>query len=233
MKTTDPGHKRNRPADGNPILRVYETFSSLQGESTWAGLPCFFIRLAGCNLSCRYCDTLSARDLAAGREMTVAELVALAKSSGLALVEITGGEPLLQTGTPALCRALLATGVRVLLETNGSLPFGRLPAGVIRIMDVKCPGSGESSRLHRANLAALRPQDEVKFVLTDRHDYEYARRMIRRHQLHQKTTNLLFSPAWAQLDSEELAAWIMADRLPVRLQLQLHKLIWGPECVGV
>jgi 7-carboxy-7-deazaguanine synthase len=231
MRTNSPATgARGGAAD---TLRVAETFASLQGESTWAGLPCFFIRLAGCNLDCRYCDTRAARDPAVGEDLTLAALVARAVSAAVPLVEITGGEPLMQKETPALCRALVDAGKTVLVETNGSLPLDRLPSEVIRIMDVKCPASGMADRLHRANFATLRPRDEVKFVLADRADYDYACCILRDHRLTERTANLLFSPAWGLLDPADLAAWILADRLPVRLQLQLHKILWGPDCKGV
>lgn len=214
-------------------LRVAETFASLQGESSWAGLPCCFIRLAGCNLACRYCDTPEAQSPESGREMTIKQLVAFATAAEVSLVEVTGGEPLLQKRTPALCRALLAAGMTVLVETNGSLPVDVLPAGTIRVMDVKCPASGVADRLCFANFAKLTSRDEIKFVLADRADYDYARRMLRDHRLAKVTPNLLFSPAWGLLSPADLAAWILADHLPVRLNLQLHKVIWGPERKGV
>lgn len=214
-------------------LCVSETFASIQGESTWAGLPCFFIRLAGCNLACRYCDTAESRVPGAGQDLTVGELTGRVVAARLPLVEVTGGEPLLQAGTPELCLALLAGGFTVLLETNGSLALDDLPAAVIRIMDVKGPGSGAAASLREANFAQLRAQDEVKFVIGDRADYDYAGAMLRKHDLAKRTARLLFSPVWGQLDPAELAAWIMADRLPVRLQLQLHKLLWGPDRHGV
>jgi len=227
MRTSSPG----AVGDASP-LRVAETFLSLQGESTWAGLPCFFIRLAGCNLDCRDCDTRAARDPGVGRDAAIADLVAAARASGVPLAEVTGGEPLAQAGTPALCRALVAAGLTVLVETNGSLPLGDLPPEAIRIMDVKSPSSGMAERLRPANFAELRPQDEVKFVLADRADFDHACRILREHRLAERTGKLLFSPAWGRLDPAGLAAWILAERLPVRLQLQLHKILWGPDCQG-
>jgi 7-carboxy-7-deazaguanine synthase len=222
-------------ADGEDsgVLRVAETFVSIQGESTWAGLSCFFIRLAGCNLDCRYCDTREARDPAVGVDVTVAALVDQAVSAAVPVVEVTGGEPLMQDLTPALCHALAAADFTVLIETNGSLPLDRLPPETVRIMDVKCPASGMADSLRVANFATLRAQDEVKFVLADRADYDYACRILRDHRLTERTANLLFSPAWGMLDPADLAAWILADRMPVRLQLQLHKLLWGPDRKGV
>ncbi len=229
MRTSRPAPG---PGNGPALLRVAETFLSLQGESTWAGRPCFFIRLAGCNLDCRHCDTREARDPAVGATRSIVALTAAAVAAAVPLVEITGGEPLAQAATPDLCRALAAAGLTVLVETNGSLPIAPLPPEAIRIMDVKCPSSAMADQLRVANFADLRPPDEVKFVLAHRADYDYARRILREHRLAERTANLLFSPAWGLLDPAELAAWILADRLPVRLQLQLHKLLWGADCKG-
>jgi 7-carboxy-7-deazaguanine synthase len=230
MRTSDPAPG---PGNGSALLRVAETFLSLQGESTWVGLPCFFIRLAGCNLDCRDCDTREARDPAVGTAWGIDALTAAAVAAAVPLAEVTGGEPLAQAATPDLCRALVAAGLTVLVETNGSLPIAPLPPEAIRIMDVKCPSSAMADHLRVANFADLRPQDEVKFVLADRDDYVYARNVMQSHRLAERTANLLFSPAWGLLDPADLAAWILADRLPVRLQLQLHKLLWGADCQGV
>jgi 7-carboxy-7-deazaguanine synthase len=216
-----------------PSLDVYERFASIQGESTHAGLPCFFIRLAGCNLRCRFCDTEYALETAHSSVLTVEDLVQEALRSTLPLVEITGGEPLLQTATPALAKGLLDAGLVVLVETNGSLPIDRLPEGAIRILDCKTPSSGEQDRMDPANYERLGPFDEVKFVLADENDYAYALAVIGRHRLREKTSRLLFGPVWGRLDPAELAAWILRDHAPVRLQIQLHKVLWGPDRKGV
>ncbi|HOT00880.1 MAG TPA: radical SAM protein [Acidobacteriota bacterium] len=201
-------------------LAVAEIFFSIQGESTFAGCPCSFVRLAGCNLDCRYCDTLAAR--AGGRAMSVDDVVAAVAAFGCPLVEITGGEPLLQAGVPELCRRLLADGRRVLLETNGSLPLDVVDGRVVRIMDVKTPGSGMAHRMRVENLDQLRPPDQLKFVLTDRADYEWARTYLTAHPL-PAGVDVLFAPVTPGLPPADLARWILDDRLPVRLQIQLHK----------
>ncbi len=211
-------------------LQVCETFVSIQGESTRAGLPCFFIRLAGCNLRCAWCDTEYAR--AGGAPRTVADLADEFRRSGLALAEVTGGEPLLQPGTPELLAQLRALGT-VLVETNGSRDLALIPAGVIAILDLKCPSSGASGAMDWANLERLRPDDEVKFVLADRRDYDWARKVIREHGLAGRCHAILLSPVFGSLPPADLAAWILRDRLPVRLGLQLHKIIWGPAARGV
>jgi len=215
------------------ILKVYETFSSIQGESSKSGLPCFFIRLAGCNLSCTYCDTIPARNPDAGKELSITELVALAKESGLKLVEITGGEPLTQPGTPDLCRKLLSSGFEVMVETNGSLDSSCLPDKTIRVLDYKTPYSGESSRMLPSNFSRLRPHDEVKFVVSGREDYLFSLRMISKHNMAAQTRNLLLSPISGCLNPAQLVKWIIEDKAPVRVNLQLHKIIWGPGATGV
>ena len=201
-------------------LAVVEIFYSIQGESTFAGCPCVFIRLAGCNLDCRYCDTPAAR--AGGREMSVDAVVTAVAAYGCPLVEVTGGEPLLQDGVPELCRRLLADGRRVLLETNGTLPLDAVDGRVVRVMDVKTPGSGMVHSMRAENLDLLRPPDQVKFVLTDRADYEWAREFVLTRPL-PPGVDVLFAPATPGLPPADLARWILADRLPVRLQIQLHK----------
>lgn len=212
---------------------VYETFSSLQGESTFAGLPCFFIRFASCNLRCRYCDTKKAWTADAGRLMTCAELLALALESGLKLVELTGGEPLFRAGVPELARELIGSGKTVLVETNGSVDVSVLPREVHRIIDWKTPSSGEQDHMFEPNFRHLQPHDEVKFVISDEADYRYAAAKIAEFRMAEQTENLLFSPAWGKMELKELAGWILRDRLPVRCNLQLHKIIWGAETEGV
>jgi len=207
------------------MLRVVETFVSIQGESTQAGRKCFFIRLEGCNLACLYCDTRYAAS--GGKPMSIGELTELAGKSGTGLVEITGGEPLLQTETPALCRALLEKGFEVMLETNGALPIGDVPVQVRRIVDCKLPDSGMADRMLFENYALLTERDEVKFVVSSKRDFAYAESICARYDLPSKTPHLLVSPVWGRVGFEELAAWLLDSGQPFRLQLQMHKVIWG------
>jgi 7-carboxy-7-deazaguanine synthase len=211
-------------------LQVCETFSSLLGESTFAGSPAFFIRLTGCNLRCRYCDTTYAYE--GGEEMAAAELAKAAASHPSRLVLVTGGEPLLQVETPALLADLADSKLTVLLETNGSLPIREVDARVRRILDLKCPGSGMDSHNLWENLEQLRPGDEVKFVITDASDFAWTLEVIRRHKLAGRVP-LLISPVFGAVNPQEAAAWILQSGLPLRLNLQLHKYIWGPETRGV
>jgi 7-carboxy-7-deazaguanine synthase len=211
-------------------LVVCETFTSLMGESTRAGLPAYFIRLTGCNLRCRYCDTAYAYE--GGLEMTMGTLVDLARAQPHWLVLVTGGEPLLQAETPALLTALLDAGFTTCLETNGSLPIGTVDARVHRILDVKCPGSGMAHHNLWANLELLTSRDEVKFVVADQLDFTWALEVIRSFRLAGRLP-VLISPVFGQVSLQEAAAWILATRLPVRLNPQLHKYIWGPEARGV
>ena len=212
-------------------MRVNEIFYSIQGESTWAGRPCVFIRLTGCNLRCVWCDTEYA--FYEGRQMTIAEVVAQARGYGCNLVEVTGGEPLLQKGVHALFAALLEEQHTVMVETSGEQDLSGVDRRIIKIMDLKCPGSGECDRNRWSNLESLTPRDEAKFVLTDRRDYEWARDVIRDRGLVHRVNAILFSPVFGQLEPAALAAWILEDRLPVRMQLQLHKRIWDPAARGV
>jgi 7-carboxy-7-deazaguanine synthase len=211
-------------------LVVCETFVSLMGESTWAGVPAYFIRLTGCNLRCRYCDTAYAYE--GGSEMAVAALVEKVRAQPHRLVLVTGGEPLLQAETPLLLRELLDAGCTVCLETNGSRPIGSLDGRVHRILDVKGPGSGMVEHNDWGNLDLLTPGDEVKFVVGDRSDFTWALEVIERHGLAGRLP-VLISPVFGQVSLQEAAAWILATGLPVRLNLQLHKYIWGPEIRGV
>ena len=212
-------------------MRITEIFHSIQGESSFAGLPCVFVRSTGCNLRCVWCDTAYA--FHGGREMSVDEIVGEVERLGgdCRLVELTGGEPLLQKEIFALARALLDRGYTVLCETGGSLDLDRVPREVIKIVDVKCPGSGESHRNLWSNLEKLGPRDEIKFVIRDRADYEWALGVIRGRGLAGRS--ILFSPVWGELELRELAEWVLADGAPVRVQTQLHKHIWGPHAVGV
>jgi 7-carboxy-7-deazaguanine synthase len=212
-------------------LQINEIFYSIQGESTLAGRPCVFVRLTGCNLRCRWCDTGYA--FYEGSRMTVEEAAAAVAAYGCDLVEITGGEPLLQDGVYPLIDALLAAGRTVMIETSGACDISRLDARVIRVMDLKCPASGESERNLWSNLHHLTARDEVKFVIADRADYEWAREVIRKHDLAARAGAVLLSPVFGALAAKDLAAWMMEDHLPARLQLQIHKHIWDPAARGV
>jgi 7-carboxy-7-deazaguanine synthase len=207
------------------VLTINEIFHSIQGESTHTGRPCVFVRLTACDLRCSWCDTPYA--FTEGRKMSLEEVVEKVETYECGLVEITGGEPLLQREVYPLMDRLLGSGKTVMVETGGHLSIEQVPAPVIKIVDVKCPGSGEAHRNDWANLDRLAPHDEVKFVIKDRADYEYARGLSGR------VAAVLFSPVHGVMDSRELAAWILEDRLDVRLQLQAHKFIWGADVRGV
>ena len=225
-------------------MQVTEIFKSIQGEGTRAGLPCVFVRLTGCNLRCVWCDTAYA--FHGGEKRSVEEvLAAVDRLAGqgagrVPLVEITGGEPLLQPETPALAERLLAMGYTVMIETSGERFIAVLPRAVIKIVDVKCPDSGEGETFDLANLESLGGGDEIKFVIASRRDYEFAREFTARHGLAERVRQVLFSPAfadpagkWKGLEPRALTEWILADGLPVRLGLQLHKFIWDPAMRGV
>jgi len=212
------------------MLTVNEIFKSIQGESTYAGKPCIFIRLTGCNLRCSWCDTEYA--FFEGKSLSVEDILAAIKPMGVRLVEITGGEPLLQDEVYDLMDTLLAKQYQVLLETSGSLSLERVPPQVVKVVDFKCPGSGEEARNRWDNLDRLNPQDEVKFVLKDRTDYEWSRDILSKHGLDRKA-QVLFSPVYDGLDLKDLACWVLEDNLPVRVQTQLHKVIWGKHAIGV
>jgi len=211
-------------------LRINEIFHSIQGESTRAGEPCVLVRLTGCNLRCVWCDTAHA--FQEGRDMTVAEALDRVASYGCRMVEVTGGEPLLQADAIPLLQVLVDRGHEVLLETGGSLSIERVPVGVRRIVDVKCPGSGESDKNHWENVDRLRRGDELKFVLAGPEDYDWAVEQIHSRGLADRCPVLL-SPVHGMLDPGELARWILRDRLTVRVQLQLHKLLWPGVARGV
>ena len=213
------------------MVTINEIFYSVQGESTYAGRPCVFVRLTACDLRCSWCDTPYA--FHEGRKREVVDVVAEVERYDCALVEVTGGEPLLQEDVYPLMTELLARGKTVLLETGGHRSTARVPDLVVTILDVKCPGSGEADRMDWENLNRLRPRDEVKFVVTDRVDYEYARDAIARHDLATRAAAIHLSPAHGVLDPKTLSEWVLADRLPVRVQLQLHKYIWSAEARGV
>lgn len=210
-------------------LKVIEIFPSIQGESTLQGLPTVFIRLSGCNLRCRYCDTAYA--YSGGTDMSIPEISARVRGQGISRVCLTGGEPLLQAETPELIRTFLDGNVRVSVETNGSLDAAIVPWGAIRVIDVKCPGSGEVDSFSPRNLTGIRPSDEFKFVLCDRTDFEYARSFVRQHHLSAQAAVLL-SPVWEMLTPDVLAEWIVREMPEARLSLQLHKCIWPNESRG-
>jgi 7-carboxy-7-deazaguanine synthase len=223
---------------------ITEIFKSIQGEGTRAGLPCVFVRLTGCNLRCTWCDTAYA--FYGGTKHAVEEVIEKVRelagegSRHVSLVEITGGEPLLQPETPELAKRLLESGYTTMIETSGERFVGGLPREVIKIVDVKCPDSGEAETFDFANLEAIDSKDEIKFVISTRRDYEFAREFTREHELAERVREVLFSPVfpdpagkWAGLETRELVEWILADGLPVRLGLQLHKFIWDPAMKGV
>lgn len=218
------------------FLRITEIFHSIQGESTWAGVPCTFVRLTGCPLRCSWCDTEYA--FHGGSRMTFDEILHEVASHPARVVEVTGGEPLAHPGAFDLTRRLLDEGYTVLVETSGAFDVSPLDPRVHKIMDLKCPGSGESHRNLWANLGHLTERDEVKFVVKDRADYEWARRAIAEHGLDHRVRDgtlraLLMSPVWGDIELEPLARWILEDGLPVRFQVQVHKLIWGADAKGV
>jgi 7-carboxy-7-deazaguanine synthase len=211
------------------MLKVNEIFYSIQGESTYAGYPCVFVRLMGCNLRCSYCDTRYAYD--EGRDMALPEIAGQIETYACTLVEITGGEPLLQPRTPDLINLLLEKGFHVLLETNGTKDIGPVDRRCIKILDIKCPSSGEHFQNRMENLNRITDSDEIKFVIGDRADYDYAVSVIRTAGL--KTNPIHFSPVFGRLNPKILAEWMLKDRLKARLNLQLHKYIWPPDMRGV
>jgi 7-carboxy-7-deazaguanine synthase len=213
------------------MLTVNEIFHSIQGESTHVGRPCVFVRLTACDLRCSWCDTPYA--FSHGHKMSVGDVVDRVQAYQCPTVEITGGEPLLQADVYPLMWRLMEEGHTVLIETGGHRSIADVPPGVIRIVDVKCPGSGEASKNHWPNLTLLTLTDEVKFVLQDRADYEFAVGVLREHDLSARCAAVLFSPVHGVLDPKTLAEWILRDRIPVRLQLQAHKYIWAPDTRGV
>jgi 7-carboxy-7-deazaguanine synthase len=205
------------------MLKVCEIFRSIQGESTFAGCPCTFVRLSGCNLNCSYCDTKYA--FTEGYDMTIEQIVSAVKSFGVSLVEITGGEPLIQNETPLLCSELLKLGYRVLIETNGSRDISLLPDGCIRIVDIKCPGSG-NPQFFEQNVSYLTRSDECKFVVSSIDDFDWALNKVTEYDLSNKST-VIFSPNSFTVSPSQLAQWILDKGAPVRLGIQLHKVIWG------
>jgi 7-carboxy-7-deazaguanine synthase len=212
-------------------LRITEIYKSVQGESTWAGLPCVFVRTTGCNLRCSWCD--SAYSFYGGSWMSLDEIVAKVKTLDCKLVEITGGEPLLQPAVPPLARKLQALGCTVLVETSGERPIETLPEGVIRVMDLKCPDSGECERNRFENIQHLKKYDEIKFVLASERDYLWAREQIFKYVLHEKVNSVLLSVVFGKLQPVEVVDWMLRDKVPARFQLQMHKFIWEPATKGV
>jgi 7-carboxy-7-deazaguanine synthase len=213
------------------LVTINEIFYSVQGESTYAGRPCVFVRLTACDLRCSWCDTPYA--FHEGTKRALDAVLAEVDRYDCPLVEVTGGEPLLQKEVYPLMQALLDRGKTVLLETGGHRSTAQVPEQVVTILDVKCPGSGEAARMEWDNLARLRAHDEVKFVIKDRTDYEYARQVIRDHALSGRVAAIHVSPVHGVLEPKLLSEWVLADRLPVRVQLQLHKFIWSPDTRGV
>jgi 7-carboxy-7-deazaguanine synthase len=211
-------------------MKVCEIFTSVQGESTYAGRLCTFVRLTGCNLRCTYCDTTYAYE--EGVDYTLDELLREVRVHGAPLVEITGGEPLLQTETRELAASLLDEGYQVLIETNGSVDISDIDPRAVLVMDLKLPSSGMADKMLMENLDRLRPTDEVKFVIATRDDYEQAKNILHDKRLAERCT-VLFSPVFGQMPPEQLVSWMREDHLPVRLNLQIHKYIWGPERRGV
>jgi len=209
------------------MFKVNEIFKSIQGESTYAGIPCTFVRLAGCNLRCTYCDTNYA--YYHGKELSDQEIISKIEEYGVKCVEFTGGEPLLQEETPPLIKTLLDKDYTVLIETNGSICIGCLDKRLTIIMDMKTPKSGMSERMNFKNVEFLKSNDEIKFVLMDESDYIWAKDIIKKYDILSRVKNVLMSPAYGILSPKMLASWILRDNLPVRLQLQVQKYIWGPD----
>jgi 7-carboxy-7-deazaguanine synthase len=213
------------------VLQIHEIYASIQGESSFAGVPCTFVRTTGCNLRCSWCDTPQA--FHGGRKMARGEVLETALSFHTPLVELTGGEPLLQAGVPPLLRELCDAGRTVLIETSGERDISSIDPRVHRIVDIKAPGSGEHERVRWENLAHLTPRDELKLVLRDRTDYEWARALIARETLNERAGQVLLSPVHGELDPRQLVEWMLADRVPARVNLQLHKYVWGKDVQGV
>jgi 7-carboxy-7-deazaguanine synthase len=212
-------------------LVIHEMYASIQGESTFAGLPCTFVRTTGCNLRCTWCDTPQA--FHGGTRILRADVLARALSFGTQLVELTGGEPLLQPGVLPLMTELCDAGRTVLVETSGEADVSGVDGRVHKIMDLKCPGSGESHRNRWTNLEHIGPRDEIKFVLADRTDYEWMRAAVRERRLVERTANLLASTVFGRLAARQLVAWVLEDKLPLRVQLQMHKYVWAADATGV
>lgn len=216
---------------GGDAVRLIEVYTSVQGESTWVGVPCVFVRFAGCNLRCTWCD--STWTFKGGERRSIADVVEQVVATGIPVVEVTGGEPLVHKAAVPLMQALLDRGLTVLLETSGSRDIAAVPAGVHIILDLKPPDSGEERANLWSNIPLLQKKDEVKFVIASRRDYEWSRDATRAHALHARAGAVLFSPAYGHVEPRDLVAWILEDRLPVRFQLQMHKQVWPPDERGV
>lgn len=216
---------------GMTKLNITEIFHSVQGETTFVGLPTTFIRLSACNLRCTWCDTTYS--FSRGTAIPLDDIIAEVEKNGSRHVCVTGGEPLLQKEVIPLMEALCCKGFTISLETGGSLSIENVPSSVYNILDIKCPGSGMEEKNHWPNMGLLKPQDEVKFVLLDRADYEYAKSIIQKYRLDSKVNTILLSPVHGELCPQKLVGWILEDRLPVRLNLQIHKTIWTPTTRGV
>ncbi|HSY20577.1 MAG TPA: radical SAM protein [Polyangiaceae bacterium] len=212
-------------------LVIHEIYRSIQGESSFAGLPCTFVRTTGCNLRCAWCDTPQA--FHGGTRLRREDVLARALAFGTPLVELTGGEPLLQPGVPLLLSELCDAGRTVLVETSGEADVSGVDSRVHKIMDLKCPGSGESHRNRWSNLFSIGARDEIKFVIADRTDYEWARAAIAERRLAERTPHLLMGAVFGKLAPRQLVEWVLEDRLPVRVQLQMHKYVWAPDATGV
>ena len=233
MTTTPEPFRQIDPVAALPVserLKVNEIFYSIQGESTFVGLPCVLVRLTGCQMRCTWCDT--EYSFYEGAWMRVDDVIAEVLTHDCPLAEVTGGEPLLQPGVHTLMAGLCDRGLEVLLETGGGVDISAVDPRVRRIVDLKCPASGEAANNHWPNIEHLRPSDEVKFVVAGRDDYEWARSAIREHRLDSRCPVHL-SPVWDAVDAAELASWVLEDRLPARVSLQLHKTLWGAETRGV
>lgn len=214
------------------MLRVNEIFYSIQGESTFAGFPCIFIRMTGCNLRCTYCDTTYAYDQ--GDDIPLDSILTTVKKFDCSLIEVTGGEPLIQDETPDLISALIENGYTVLLETNGSQDISMVDTRCTRIVDIKCPSSGMDNKNYWKNLDYITPNDQLKFVIAHRQDYLYAKKVLDAAAIKRRKKLLInFSPVFNEIELKDLAGWMLADNLPVRLQIQLHKYIWGEHTKGV
>ena len=214
------------------MLRVNEIFYSIQGESTFAGFPCIFIRMTGCNLRCTYCDTTYAYDQ--GDDIPLDSILTTVKKFDCSLIEVTGGEPLIQNETPDLISTLINNGYTVLLETNGSQDISTVDTRCTRIVDIKCPSSGMDNKNYWKNLDYITPNDQLKFVIAHRQDYLYAKKVLDAAAIKRiKKLLINFSPVFNEIDLKDLAEWILEDNLPVRLQIQLHKYIWGEHTKGV
>jgi 7-carboxy-7-deazaguanine synthase len=211
-------------------MRLYEIYTSIQGETHYAGLPCTLVRFAACDLRCHYCDTDYA--FTGGQEVSLDSIVRDVEARGVPLVLLTGGEPLLQRELPELCAALLARRFEVMIETGGHRDVSTLPAGVVIILDIKTPGSGESDKMLWRNLERLGPRDAVKFVVTNEADYLWSRDVVREHRLAERC-QILLSPSFGQVEPKDLVAWMLRDKLPARLNLQIHKYVWPPDTRGV